>query len=245
VPGGTLFLDEISEMPIELQVKLLRVLETHMLDRVGGEQQVSVDVRVIAATNRPPEEAVAEGRLRRDLLYRLNVFPIALPALRGHGDDLELLANHFLKRLNRVEGTQKRFIRAALDQLKTYRWPGNVRELSNVVHRAFILADRDIGPDCLPSEAAMTDDCPDCGLHFKVGMSIAEVEKRLIMATLEQCGGEKKRAASLLGISLKTLYNRLNDYRCPDGQTGDGQTGDGQTGDGQTGDGHTGGFLCG
>jgi two-component system, NtrC family, response regulator HydG len=206
-----------------------------MLNRVGGEQQVSVDVRVIAATNRPPEEAVAEGKLRKDLLYRLNVFPIVLPALRARGDDLELLANHFLKRLNRVEGTQKRFTRAALDQLKTYRWPGNVRELSNVVHRAFILADRDIGPDCLPCEAAITDDCPDCGLHFKVGMSIAEVEKRLIMATLEQCAGEKKRAASLLGISLKTLYNRLNDYRRQNGQTGDGQTGDG----------HTGGFLCG
>jgi DNA-binding NtrC family response regulator len=211
--GGTLFLDEITEMPIELQVKLLRVLETRKLDRVGGEQQVSVEVRVIAATNHCPEEAVAEGKLRKDLLYRLNVFPLTLPSLRSRGDDIELLAEHFLQLLNRTEGTAKRLSRAALQRLREYHWPGNVRELSNVLHRAFILADEEIGPDGIPAEGPFMDDASGSPLDFRVGISIAEAERRLIMATLEYCGGEKKRAAGMLGVSLKTLYNRLNSYR--------------------------------
>jgi DNA-binding NtrC family response regulator len=209
--GGTLFLDEVTEMPVELQVKLLRVLETRRLDRVGGEQQVSIDVRVIAATNRCPDEAVAEGKLRKDLLYRLNVFPLPLPPLRTRGNDIDLLANHFLRMLNKAEGTHKRFTREALNQLRSYHWPGNVRELHNVVQRAFILADEEIiRLDCLPAHKYNGAVHP---LHFAVGVSIAEVERRLIFATLDHCGGEKKKAAQILGVSLKTLYNRLNSYK--------------------------------
>jgi DNA-binding NtrC family response regulator len=211
--GGTVFLDEITEMPIELQVKLLRVLETRKLDRVGGEQPLSVDVRVIAATNRCPEEAVAEGKLREDLLYRLNVFPVTLPPLRARGDDIDRLANYFLKLLNRAEGTHKRFIPEALIHLRCYHWPGNVRELNNVVQRAFILADEEIGPHYLLPPSAAKDDGGTHPLHFTVGVSIAEVERRLILATLDHCGGEKRRAAQILGVSLKTLYNRLNSYK--------------------------------
>ena len=140
---GTLFLDEITEMPVELQVRLLRVLETGTLTRVGGTETLRVDVRVIAATNRRREEAVAAGTLREDLLYRLNVFPIALPPLREREDDVELLAKHFLAELNRAEGAGKQLTRAALARLRAHAWPGNVRELRNVVQRAFIVAEDD------------------------------------------------------------------------------------------------------
>src|SRR5262249_14308525 len=137
--GGTLFLDEISEMPIELQVKLLRVLETGALVRIGGHQSVEGDVRVLAATNRDPQKAVAEGKLREDLLYRLSVFPIPMPPLRERGDDIELLADFFLAQLNERQGTDKRFSPETLARFRGHTWPGNVRELKNVVHRAFIM----------------------------------------------------------------------------------------------------------
>jgi two-component system, NtrC family, response regulator AtoC len=211
--GGTLFLDEITEMPIELQVKLLRVLETGAIIRVGGDQQVPVDVRVIAATNRNPEEAVTQGKLREDLLYRLKVFPIHLPPLRERGEDVILLADHFLWQLNKTEGTAKKFARATLDRLKAHAWPGNVRELKNVVHRAFILADEEIGADCLPPEVGGVEGFTGPDLHFKVGVSIEEAERRLILATLEHYTGDKKKTSEVLGVSLKTLYNRLNAYK--------------------------------
>src|SRR6185369_5819883 len=147
---GTLFLDEITEMPMELQVKLLRVLETSKVTRIGGNEPLTVDVRVLAATNRRPEEAVSKGKLREDLLYRLNVFPIQLPALRDRKEDVELLAEHFLQQLNREHDTRKEFTRPAIARLKSHNWPGNVRELKNLVHRAFILADEHIGLDALP-----------------------------------------------------------------------------------------------
>src|SRR5204862_486823 len=134
--GGTLFLDEISEMPIELQVRLLRVLETGTVARVGGESELKVDVRVVAATNREPEHAVADGRLREDLLYRLSVFPIRLPALRERAGDVELLVRAFLAELNAAQGTRKGISRAALELLQGHQWPGNVRELKNALHRA-------------------------------------------------------------------------------------------------------------
>jgi DNA-binding NtrC family response regulator len=210
--GGTIFLDEITEMPIELQVKLLRVLETGTLIRIGGERPVEIDVRVIAATNRQPGEAVAAGKLREDLLYRLRVFPIHLPALRERGDDIELLSEHFLSVLNKAEGTSKTFARAAMEHLKTHSWPGNVRELKNLIHHAFILADDEISPDCLPQELGGTEETGPV-LHVKVGTSIAEADRRLILATLDQLNGDKKRAAEVLRISLKTLYNRLGAYR--------------------------------
>ena len=207
---GTLFLDEITETPLELQVKLLRVLETSSVLRVGGSEAIKVDVRVIAATNRNPEQAVTEGKLREDLLYRLNVFPIQLPPLAERGDDVTLLAEHFLSLLNAQEGTSKRFSEGALERLRAHSWPGNVRELRNVVQRAFILGEPEIGLEALPLESNR----PANGLRLEVavGASVAEAERRLILATLEHFGGDKKRAAEVLKISLKTLYNRINVY---------------------------------
>src|SRR5262245_52281756 len=213
--GGTVFLDEITEMPIELQVKLLRVLENRYLNRVGSTQNIPVDVRVIAASNREPKQAVDEGTLREDLLYRLNVFPIELPPLRERGMDVILLAEHFLAEVNRREGSDKRFAESAHQRLLELGWPGNVRELRNAVERAAILADRAIGPEDLPGLDPLTTPATpgsSAVLRVEVGASISDVERRLIIATLDQLGGDKKRAAEILGISLKTLYTRLGVY---------------------------------
>jgi DNA-binding NtrC family response regulator len=221
--GGTLFLDEITEMPIELQVKLLRVLETGGVTRVGSTESLPVDVRVIAASNRDPQKAVEEGILREDLLYRLCVFPIHLPPLRERGEDIVVLAEHFLAAVNRKEGSSKRWSESALAQLSTFEWAGNVRELRNAVERAAILADSVIRVEDLPagqrpSYAAASTPAPAADgeestvLRVEVGESIADAERRLILATLAQLDGDKKRAAEVLGISLKTLYNRLAVY---------------------------------
>jgi two-component system response regulator AtoC len=210
--GGTLFLDEISEMPIELQVKLLRVLETGTLARIGGDSQVAVDVRVIAATNRDPQRAVADGKLREDLLYRLQVFPIQMPPLRERNGDVQLLATYFLDQLNERQGTAKRFSDESIERLCNHSWPGNVRELKNVIHRAFIMADEEITPRCLPREVGGESGAVR-SLNFQVGASISDVEHRLIMATLDAYAGNKRKTAEVLGVSLKTLYNRLNMYR--------------------------------
>jgi DNA-binding NtrC family response regulator len=213
VHGGTLFLDEVTEMPNELQVKLLRVLETGAVVRVGGNEPIRVDVRVIGATNRNPEEAVKSGRLREDLYYRLNVFPIALPPLRNRPGDVDLLAEHFLDQLNREAGTSKTWSRAALDRLRRSAWTGNVRELRNVVHRAYIMGGDEIAAEVLPLSPDLPVERSGGGvLEVAVGSSIAQVERRLILATLELTGGDKKKSAEILGISLKTLYNRLNVY---------------------------------
>jgi two-component system response regulator AtoC len=218
--GGTLFLDEISEMPMELQVRLLRVLETNTVARVGAESELKVDVRVVAATNREPEQAVADGKLRGDLLYRLSVFPIRLPALREREGDVELLASSFLAELNAAEGRRKRLGRAALQVLREHPWLGNVRELQNAVRRAFILADEEIEPQHLPLSRAETADgspseAPATGgvVEVRVGRPLAEAVRRIILATLHDNGGNKERTAQALGISLKTLYNRLNRYK--------------------------------
>ncbi len=216
--GGTLFLDEITEMPVELQVKLLRVLEMGKIVRIGGERELPVDVRLVAATNRDPHEAVAQQKLRQDLLYRLSVFPLQLPPLRERGADIDLLAEYFLSHMNRAEKADKRLGRAALERMRAYHWPGNVRELKNVMDRAFILADQVITTECLPalSGDATPMSAEPVGLgpaiELKPGISIGEAEKRLIFATLEACNGNKERAARVLEISLKTLYNRLNAY---------------------------------
>ncbi len=208
--GGTLFLDEITENT-DIQVRLLRALETSVITRVGGHEPIKVNVRIIAATSRGIETAVTEGKLREDLYYRLNVFPIQLPPLRERGDDIELLAQQMLDDLNRIEGSGKRFTRACLDRLRQHRWPGNVRELHNVVRRAFILAENDLGVDSLPLAAASSVGA--ASLLMRVGTPVAEMERRLILATLEHCAGDKKQAADMLKISLKTLYNRLNQYK--------------------------------
>ncbi len=203
---GTLFLDEITEMPIELQVKLLRVLESGSLVRVGGDEPVPVDVRLIAASNRVPADAVAVGKLREDLFYRINVFPIVLPPLRDREEDALLLADQFLVALNAEQGTAKRLSAKARERILAHPWRGNVRELKNEMHRAFIMYD---GVIELHELAATRGSAPP---EAEVGGSLEESERKLILATLGQCGGDKKQAAQLLGISLKTLYNRLNRY---------------------------------
>jgi DNA-binding NtrC family response regulator len=208
--GGTLFLDEITEMPQELQVKLLRVLETGSFMRVGTTTPITADVRLICATNRVPEQAVAEGKLREDLYHRLNVFPIHMPPLRERGNDIELLAQHFLEMLNKQESAAKAFAPATLAALYAHGWPGNVRELKNYAQRAFILADDVIEADLAPATVASPESASL--LTVRVGSTLEEVSRRLIEATLAECGS-KRKAADMLGISLKTLYNRLAAYK--------------------------------
>jgi two-component system, NtrC family, response regulator AtoC len=209
--GGTVFLDEVTEMPMELQVKLLRVLETGSFSRVGGVTPIVCDVRIIAASNREPELALADGKLREDLYHRLNVFPIRLPPLRQRGADIELLARHFLADLNRTEGTTKTFSSDSLGSLYQHGWPGNVRELRNHVQRAFIMAD-DVIDSGLPAGAATSPSDDGTTVTIRVGTPLEEVERRVTLATLAQCGQVKRKAADILGVSLKTLYNRLEVY---------------------------------
>jgi len=212
--GGTLLLDEVAETPLDLQVKLLRVLETRAFLRVGADAPVETDVRIVAATNRVPQEAVAAGKLREDLYYRLNVFPIHLPPLRDRPEDVALLAEHFLRELNQQEGTARRFTAGALEALRDHAWPGNVRELRNAVQRAFIMVRADaIDEHALPLDGAPDEAAaPGDYLRVKVGTSVAEMERRLILATVEHTDGHKERAAAILGLSPKTLYNRLRAY---------------------------------
>ena len=221
--GGTLLLDEITEMPIDLQVKLLRVLESGSFSRVGGERQITADLRVIAASNRSPKNAVEEERLREDLLYRLSVFPIELPPLRARSGDVELLADHFLGELNEAEDSEKSFTRDALQRLRLYDWPGNVRELRNAVRRAFILADQEIDASHLPRPLGAGEKSPVVRhgrIEIDVGTSLADAERALIFATLDRLEGNKKRTAEALGVSVKTLYNRLKAYEA--GRSGEG-----------------------
>jgi two-component system, NtrC family, response regulator AtoC len=214
--GGTLFLDEITEMPSDLQVKLLRVLETGTFMRVGSTQVQETDVRLIAATNRPPMQAVAVGKLREDLFYRLNVFPIHLPPLRDRAEDVPLLAEHFLEEISRREGQSKRFSPEALQRLSGYRWPGNVRELRNIVHRAYVMAPTGLIVDeCLPESESEIPPAPVNGvptLSIQVGTSLAEIERMVTLATFESLARNKEKTAATLGVSLKTLYNRLKEY---------------------------------
>jgi DNA-binding NtrC family response regulator len=212
--GGTVFLDEITEMPVELQVKLLRVLESGSLMRVGGETQITVDVRLIAASNRRPDEAIQAKKLREDLFYRLNVFPIPLPPLRERDQDALMLAEAFLAQLNTTDDTSKVLSARARERILAYPWPGNVRELRNELHRAFIMADSTLDLEDLaarPRSAAENRSGPTPALD--VAGSLGEAERQHILATLENCGGDKRKAAEILGISLKTLYNRLHLYQ--------------------------------
>ncbi|GGB96450.1 hypothetical protein GCM10007205_02160 [Oxalicibacterium flavum] len=214
--GGTLFLDEVTEMSLDMQVKLLRVLETNRFYRIGADEETEVKVRVVAATNRDPAEAVAAGVLRSDLYYRLAVFPIGMPALRERGEDIGLLAHLFLRQLNEEEGSHKTFSRASLRLINAYPWPGNVRELKNAVHRAFIMADRelDIAPAIGPLKPVppVVEQNAD-SVTVPLGCKLADAEQQLICATLDHCGGNKTLTAEVLGVSLKTLYNRLNEYQ--------------------------------
>jgi DNA-binding NtrC family response regulator len=214
--GGTLLLDEVTEMPLDMQTRLLRVLETGKYYRVGASTEYSCDVRVIAATNRCPLQAVQNGHLREDLLYRLAVFPVRMPPLRSRGDDVELLAEHFLAELNAQARSQKRLSALARMTLKQHPWPGNVRELKNCIERAFILGDTDLELAPLIQGAAARDGESDSSrelrLDIRVGSRIHDMERSLIEATLDYFKGNKRRAADALGCSLKTLYNKLNGY---------------------------------
>ena len=210
--GGTLFLDEITEMPMDLQVKLLRVLETQTVSRVGSDRPIETDVRVLTASNRNPHDAVTSGKLRKDLLYRLQVFPLYVPPLRERAEDIELLANHFLAQLNKQGNTTKALTPAAIDRLKRYHWPGNVRELSNAIHRASIMTDGEwITQIGLSQEPTLSADFNGRSFQIGVGDRIDAVEKRLILATVQHTH-TKEAAAEILGVSVKTLYNRLRAY---------------------------------
>lgn len=212
--GGTLFLDEIAEMPIALQPKLLRVLEDGKARRLGGSKDVQFDVRVLAATNRPPAQAIREGRLREDLYYRLSVFELALPPLRERPDDIALLAQHFVRDLGRkhrvdVEGIGE----AAREVLERHSWPGNVRELRNVIERATIVARSGwIEPRHLPPYLQVLREGASPTLVLPAGTTLAEAERLLILQTLERVGHNKAEAARQLGLDVKTIRNKLRAY---------------------------------
>ena len=212
--GGTLLLDEITEMPLDLQPKLLRVLEEESARRVGGEEEISFDVRILAATNRDPAEAVQEGDLREDLFYRLNVFRVSVPPLRQRLDDLPLLAQHFVRTFNDKHGTKVRGLRPeTLELLADYPWPGNVRELRNVVERATIVAESGwIDPGDLPPYVAEGRDGAEPRLEIPVGTSIEDAERELILRTLEHVDHNKAEAARRLGVDPKTVRNKLKRY---------------------------------
>ena len=219
--GGTLLLDELGEMPIGTQAKLLRVLEERKLRRLGGRTEQDVDVRVLAATNRDPEDAVTHGHLRADLFYRLNVFHIHMPPLREHLEDLQMMADAMVREMNqkhsrRVSGLSD----SILDRMLAYSWPGNARELRNTIERAVILC-----PDGAPLDASHLPRTFGTGqsavpargtdaniVPVRVGTTVDEAERMLIVRTLESTGQNKTRAAEILGVSLKTLHNKLKEY---------------------------------
>ena len=224
-------------MPPDLQVKLLHVLETGRFMRVGSRESLAADVCLIAASNRVPAEAVAAGKLREDLFYRLNVFPIEMPPLRERLEDVPLLAQHFLDAIGRHEQSHKRFSAEALERLKSQRWQGNVRELRNVVQRAYVMAPSDVidgqwlpdssQPTAQPAAARPAPrlvgtaapqrllSVEGDAITIRPGCSLAEAEKPLVVMTLRHYQHHKERAAAALGISLKTLYNRLKNYAEP------------------------------
>jgi DNA-binding NtrC family response regulator len=212
--GGTLLLDEIAEMPCDLQVRLLRVLETGRFFRMGGVRELEVDVRVIAASNRSPEQAVVERTLRADLLYRLAVFPIEMPPLRERGDDIEELAQYFLAELNESANLHKQYSPGSMSALRRHGWPGNVRELRNAVERAYILGDGvvELAPLQVGARGTRRWNRIPASVPIEVGHNLKEAERSLIEATLLHYDGNKTQTAVALGCSLKTLYNKLNGY---------------------------------
>ena len=216
--GGTLLLDEIGEMPVATQAKLLRVLEDRKLRRLGSKVETTVDVRVLAATNKVPEEAVARGELRNDLFYRLNVFNIHMPPLREHKEDVPELVQALLSEMNAKHTRQVAAVSdAVLNAFRNYSWPGNVRELRNTLERAVIVCDgavvetKHLPPGFGQSPLRTSPEDPDA-VRLGVGTTVAEAEKLLILKTLEATSNNKTRAAEILGISLKTLHNKLKEY---------------------------------
>jgi DNA-binding NtrC family response regulator len=218
--GGTLLLDELAEMPLATQAKLLRVLEERKLRRLGSRTEQDIDVRVLAATNRDPDKAVADGHLRPDLYYRLNVFHVAMPPLRDHMEDLPAMVAAMVDEMNVKH--QRKVVGVApsmLDRMMAYDWPGNARELRNTVERAVILCVDGMPLDAghLPAgfgsaQAAAAHGADASLVPVRVGSTVDEAEKMLIVRTLEATGGNKTRAAEILGVSLKTLHNKLKEY---------------------------------
>ena len=226
--GGTLLLDEISEMDVRLQAKLLRAIQERVIDRVGGNRPVPVDIRIIATSNRNLTEAVREGKFREDLLFRLNVVNLKIPPLRQRPADINELAEYFIKKYAEVNSLPVRPLSAeARRALSLHRWPGNVRELENTLHRAVLLSSGpEIGIDgILTPDGSRLDQArgaPDVAAHAAmaaeqvtrglVGRTVAEVERDLILETLKHCLGNRTHAANILGISIRTLRNKLNEY---------------------------------
>ena len=211
--GGTLFLDEIGEIPLPVQVKLLRVLQEREVERVGGEGPIPIDVRLVSATHRDIDAMVKEGTFREDLYYRIKVIVLRLPALRERPEDIPELVEHFRVLANeRNRRSVESFTDAALRKLMSHSWPGNVRELENVVEQAVVLArGKTIDVGNLPEEIT-GDEGPQDVLRIPVGTSLAETEKDLILETLKKTGGNKTQAAKLLGIGVRTLYRKLEEY---------------------------------
>src|SRR5467141_3350140 len=216
--GGTLLLDEIGEMPIGTQAKLLRVLEDRKLRRLGSKVETPVDVRVLAATNKVPEDAVARGEIRSDLYYRLNVFNIHMPPLREHKEDIPDLVQLLLSEMNTKHSRKVSAVsEAVLNLFNTYSWPGNVREMRNTLERAVIVCDgavietRHLPPGFGQAPLRTSANDPDA-VRLGVGTTVEEAEKMLILKTLEATINNKTRAAEILGISLKTLHNKLKEY---------------------------------
>jgi DNA-binding NtrC family response regulator len=223
--GGTLLLDEIGEMPVATQAKLLRVLEDQKLRRLGSKVETSVDVRVLAATNKVPDEAVAQGQLRQDLYYRLNVFNIHMPALSEHKEDVRELVKALLVEMSQKHGRKVADVsEAVLNLFQSYSWPGNVRELRNTLERAVIVCEgglietKHLPPGFGQTVRPAAHD-PNA-VHLGVGTTVEEAEKQLILKTLQATSNNKTRAAEILGISLKTLHNKLKEYgRVPEALT--------------------------
>ncbi len=211
--GGTLFLDEIGEIPLNVQVKLLRVLQEREVEPVGGEETVPIDVRLICATHRDLDALVKAGRFREDLYYRIKVIVLRLPALRERPEDIPTLADHFRKLANdRNKRKVLGFTPAALERLQGYAWPGNVRELENVVEQAVVLCRGDtVEVGDLPEEIT-GDRGPQDVLRIPVGNTLADAERELILETLRKAGGNKTQAAKMLGIGVRTLYRKLEEY---------------------------------
>jgi DNA-binding NtrC family response regulator len=212
--GGTLLLDEIAEMGVSVQAKLLRVLQEREIHKVGGDDPIEVDIRIIATTNRDLEKEIKEGRFREDLFYRLNVFRIHLPPLRERKNDIGKLAEFFIERYNRENGlTVEGLDNGCLEALAVSEWPGNIRELENTVERAVVLTRSGmIKPECLTRPCGGPAAKNGADFSFGPGLTIAQAEKELIMRTLESCQQNRTKAAQALGISIRTLRNKLNEY---------------------------------
>ncbi|HEX9983467.1 MAG TPA: sigma-54 dependent transcriptional regulator [Thermoanaerobaculia bacterium] len=218
--GGTVFLDEITEMPIELQVKLLRVLEEGKFRRVGGNHEINIDARIVAASNRDPQRAITDGRMREDLYYRLNVFPIEVPPLRERLEDIPLFSHFFLQKLNETEEkTVENIDQDFVEALQAYEWPGNVRELRNVINRAFIMARTNtLTVECLPDKLLGSRKRRQRNaVTIPLGQPMEEVERIVIEETLTMTDGDRRKTAEILGISYKTLYNKTKKYKSAGG----------------------------